>query len=264
MPYKPPYIITSKIINLIAKISESIGRISAITDNDRVLQLRRINRIKTIQGSLAIEGNSLQENHITAILNGKHVLAPPKEIQEVRNAIKAYEKFEQWNPVDESHLLDAHGTLTAGLIDEVGKYRTGGVGVISGKEVIHVAPPVGRVPDLIQSLLHWLAQSQEHELITSSVFHYEFEFIHPFADGNGRMGRLWQSLILHQWNPLLAYIPVESLVYQNQSQYYDAIQNSSNKTDAAPFIEFILSMLHMAILNFTPQETPQVTPQEKN
>lgn len=263
MPYQPPYTTTAKIVNLIAQISESIGRISAMTDNDRVLQLRRINRIKTIQGSLAIEGNSLQENHITAILNDKHVLAPPKEIQEVRNAIAAYEKFEQWNPINESHLLDAHSILTKGLIDEVGMYRTGGVGVVSEKEVIHVAPPATRVADLMQSLLNWLAASQEHPLITSSVFHYEFEFIHPFADGNGRMGRLWQSLILYQWNPLLAYLPVESLVYENQSQYYNAIQNSTNRGDTAPFVEFILSMLQKSILSFTPQEIPQVNHQVK-
>ena len=259
--YQPPYTITSKIVNLVAEISESIGHISAITDHDKILQLRRINRIKTIQGSLAIEGNSLQENQITAILHGKHVLAPTREIQEVRNAIEAYEKFEQWNPSSETSLLDAHGILTKGLIDEIGIYRKGGVGVVSGNKVIHVAPPASRVPDLMKNLLRWLGKNSEHPLITSSVFHYEFEFIHPFADGNGRMGRLWQSLILYQWNPILAYIPVESLVYKNQSQYYNAIQNSTNNTDSSIFIEFILSMLQAAILHFTPQEKPQVTPQ---
>ncbi|MBK2124991.1 Fic family protein [Fangia hongkongensis] len=262
--YQPPYTITSKIINLIAKISESVGRLSVITNNENALKLRRINRIKTIQGSLAIEGNTLDESHITDIINGKRVLAPQKEIQEVRNAIEVYDHFGQWQPDKEQHLLDAHHILMKGLIDEIGSYRSGGVGVLSGQDVIHVAPPANQVPRLMKDLFSWLNTTDDHPMIVSCVFHYEFEFIHPFSDGNGRMGRLWQSLILSKWHELLAYIPVESLVYKYQKAYYQAIHDSTAQSDSSAFIEFILSMLLEAILELSPQEDPQVTPQVKS
>lgn len=251
MKYQPPYTITSKIIHLVAQISESIGRLTVLTQIQDGLKLRKANRIRTIQGSLAIEGNTLSEEQITAILNGKPVIAPPKEVQEVRNAIKAYEAFQQWKPSSEQDLLQAHQILMTGLIDEVGQFRHGGVGVMSGDRVVHMAPPANQVNRLIGELLQWLDESSEHPLIKSSVFHYEFEFIHPFADGNGRMGRLWQTLILSQWNPIFANIPVESLIYQNQKAYYDALQASTDQTDSASFIEFILQMILDAILSST-------------
>lgn len=227
------------------------------------LKLRKANRIRTIQGSLAIEGNTLSTEQITAILNGKTVIAPPKEVQEVRNAIKAYEAFQQWKPSQEADLLQAHQILMTGLIDEVGQYRHGGVGVMSGDRVVHMAPPANQVPRLMIDLLEWLNDSEEHPLIQSSVFHYEFEFIHPFADGNGRMGRLWQTLILSRWNPIFANIPVESLIYQNQKAYYEALQASTGRTDSAPFIEFILQMILDAILSSTDtsQDSDHVTAQ---
>lgn len=219
-----------------------------IQDN---LKLRKANRIRTIQGSLAIEGNTLSTEQITAILNGKTVIAPPKEVQEVRNAIKAYEAFQQWQPSQESDLLQAHQILMTGLIDEVGQYRHGGVGVMSGDRVVHMAPPANQINRLMVDLLDWLNDSDVHPLIQSSVFHYEFEFIHPFADGNGRMGRLWQTLILSRWNPIFANIPVESSIYQNQKAYYEALQASTDRTDSAPFIEYILQMILDAILSST-------------
>lgn len=259
--YQPPYRITSKIIHLIAQISEAVGRLSVVSDTEKSLRLRRINRIKTIQGSLAIEGNTLDEANITDILNGKRVLAPQKEIQEVRNALEVYQHFEEWQPGNEQHLLEAHKGLMRGLIDEIGTYRSGGVGVIAGKTVIHVAPPATRVPCLMKDLFTWLNTTSDHPLIVSCVFHYEFEFIHPFSDGNGRMGRLWQSLILSKWNELLAYVPVESLVHKHQAEYYQTIQQSTDMSDSSPFIAFILSMLFHAILEITPQVTPQVSPQ---
>ncbi|MBI5589722.1 MAG: Fic family protein [Deltaproteobacteria bacterium] len=225
-PYQPPYTITSAILNLAAKISETAGRISALTDAAKALRLRRINRIRTIRGSLAIEGNTLSEKQITAILDGKQVIAPPREVQEVRNAIFAYDCFEQWRPEMEAELMEAN-----------------------------------RVPALMQDLLQWLSTSDQHPLITSSVFHYEFEFIHPFADGNGRMGRLWQTLILTRWKPLFADIPVESLVHEHQTEYYQALQNSTDQTDSAPFIAFMLRMILDAVSSTTPQVAPQVTPQ---
>ena len=263
MKYQPPYTITSKIIHLIAQISESIGRLTALTQIQDSLKLRKANRIRTIQGSLAIEGNILSTEQITAILNGKTIIAPPKEVQEVRNALKAYEEIQDWNPDQESHLLKAHQILMTGLIDEIGQYRHGGVGVMSGDRVVHMAPPANQVQRLMRELLQWLAEGNEHPLIQSSVFHYEFEFIHPFADGNGRMGRLWQTLILSRWNTIFANIPVESLIYQNQKAYYEALQASTDRTDSAAFIEFILQMILDAILdsNNTAQDSDHVSAQ---
>ena len=259
MEYKPPYTITTKIVNLVAKITECATRLSIREEVD--LRLRKVHRIQTIQGSLAIEGNTLSAEQITAILDGKHIVAPIKEIQEVRNAIKAYDKFLDWNPYYVDDLLEAHRILTEGLIDQSGMFRMGGVGVVADTEVIHVAPPANRVLFLIKDLFSWLEQTDEHPLIASSVFHYEFEFIHPFADGNGRTGRLWQTLLLSRWNRQFAHLPVENMVYQKQHAYYDAINESSEKTDCAPFIEFMLEAIYQAIITITPEVTPAVTPE---
>jgi len=203
----------------------------------------------------------LSEEQITAILDGKRVIASPREIQEVRNAIFAYDRFDQWRPEVEAELMEAHRILMAGLIDEAGAYRHSGVGVMAGGQVIQMAPPADRVPALMQDLLQWLGASDQHPLITSSEFHYEFEFIHPFADGNGRMGRLWQILILTRWKPLFANIPVESLVHEHQADYYLALQKSTDQTDSAPFIEFMLRMILDAVSSTASQVAPQVTPQ---
>jgi Fic family protein len=217
---------------------------------------------------LAIEGNTLSETQITAILEGKAVIAPAREIQEVRNAIRTYEKLAVWRPESESDLLAAHQLLMMGLIDDVGHYRYDDVGVMKGSEVIHMAPPFGRVKKLMADLFNWLATTDVHPLIASSIFHYEFEFIHPFSDGNGRMGRLWQTLILSQWNGMLAQLPVENIVFQHQQDYYAAIRQSTAATDSAPFVEFILNMINKTIVDhldahLTPQENTQVTPQGK-
>jgi Fic family protein len=242
-PYTPPYSLTAAIVSLVAQIGEAVGRLSAHDAAATSLRLRRINRIRTIQGSLAIEGNTLSEAQITAIVEGKRVIAPPREIQEARNAIKAYDLFTQWQPSAEKDLLAAHSILMKGLLDAPGHYRSGGVGVMAGAEVIHMAPPAKRVPPLMRDLLHWLKTTGEHPLIASSVFHYEFEFIHPFEDGNGRMGRLWQTLILSQWNPLLAHIPVETLIHEHQQEYYAALNRSIQQGDSAAFIVFMLHMI---------------------
>ena len=261
--YQPPFIVTPLMLRIIADISETVGRISAQTDSALDLRLRRINRIRTIQGSLAVEGNTLSEEQITALLDGKHVIAPPREIQEARNAILAYDHLEQWSPTDETDLLRAHGTLMAGLIDDAGRYRQSGVGVMGGKSLVHIAPPASRVPHLMGDLFHWLRKDDHHPLIASSVFHYEFEFIHPFVDGNGRTGRLWQSLILSRWNPLFLRIPVESLVYAHQQEYYAALQQSTQQGAVTPFLEFMLTMIRDAIIGSTQQVVQQVTPQVK-
>ncbi|MDX9767049.1 MAG: Fic family protein [Ectothiorhodospiraceae bacterium] len=259
--YQPPYTITPEILNRLAAISEAIGRLTVLTDQARALRLRRINRIRTIHGSLAIEGNTLSEAQITAILEGRRVIAPPREVQEVKNALAAYDRFDTWRPGVEKDLLETHRILMSGLIDEAGIYRRGGVGVMAGSQVIHMAPPAARVPRLMADLFGWLTNTDAHPLIASSVFHYEFEFIHPFADGNGRMGRLWQSLILARWNPLFADIPAESLIFEHQAEYYQALQESTRQTDSAPFIAFMLRMILDAVTTATPQVSPQVTPQ---
>jgi Fic family protein len=268
MSYQPPYTITTEILNRVAAISELIGRLTILTDRARTLRLRRINRIRTIHGSLAIEGNTLSESQITAILEGRRVIAPPREVQEAKNALAAYDRFQTWKPEKERDLLEAHQILMSGLIDEAGLYRQGGVGVMAGQHVIHMAPPASRVPQLMGELLDWLVRTECHPLIVSSIFHYEFEFIHPFADGNGRLGRMWQSLILTQWNRLFADFPVESLVFAHQSAYYLALEESTRQADSAPFITFMLGMI-LDTLNtvssdtaneLTPDATPDATP----
>lgn len=261
--YQPPYSVTPAIVNLVSEISEAVGRLTAVSSGAESPTLRKINRIRTIQGSLAIEGNTLSREQVTAIIDGQRVMAPPREILEVRNAITVYDKFQDWRVEEESELLEAHRILMNGLIEDVGVYRSGGVGVISGEKVIHVAPPAKRVPALVKDLFGWLVRSQDHPLIVSSVFHYEFEFIHPFTDGNGRIGRLWQSLILHQWNTIFAHAPVESLVHAHQDEYYQALKDSTQQTDSAPFIEFMLRMILGAITSFlsTDQVSDQVSDQ---
>ncbi len=261
MSYQPPYSITPIMLHKIAEISETLGRLSVTQEQESNLRLRRINRIRTIQGSLAIEGNTLTEEQITAILEGKRIIAPPREILEARNAIAAYNQFEQWQASKEKHLLKAHQLLMQGLDDDAGHYRRQGVGVMKGEQVIHMAPPANRVSILMNDLLIWLKTTNEHPLMMSSVFHYEFEFIHPFTDGNGRMGHLWQTLILSQWKPIFKHIPVESMVYAQQDKYYQALNQSTQKTDSAPFIEFMLSVILEACKSSTPQVSPHATPQ---
>lgn len=245
--YEPPIKLTPELLTLTATIAEQLGRISERKSQAHTLRLRRINRLQTIQGSLAIEGNSLSIEQITAVIQGRPVIAPPREVQEVKNALAVYESFEQFEPLLEEHLLEAHKTLMLGLVDEAGDYRNGGVGVMSGKEVIHMAPPANQLPRLMQDLFTWLKRTKHHPLIASAIFHYEFEFIHPFADGNGRMGRLWQSLILAKWNPLFAHFPIESLVYANQESYYQAIIQSTDETDSGIFATFMLRMIQQTL-----------------
>lgn len=265
MPYyQSPFTISPTLLNLLAQISEAVGRLTAGVDQSQSLRLRRLNRIRTIQGSLAIEGNTLSEEQITAILDGKRVLAPPRDITEAHNAIAVYDQMSKFSPHHEADLLEAHRRLMIGLLPDAGRYRLGGVGVMQGDKVVHMAPPANRVSTLMRNLLRWLEGTDVHPLISSCVFHYEFEFIHPFSDGNGRMGRLWQTLILSRWQPLFAYIPVESIVHQHQSEYYQALNESTAKSDSEPFINFMLSMILDAVADTAaPQVTPHVTPQVK-
>ena len=246
--YKPPFTVSAKAINLIAKISSQLERYVIRMEQEDTLRLRRANRIKTIHSSLAIEGNTLSEGEVQAVLEGKKVVAPLKEIQEVKNAIKTYELYPKLNPFSIPDLLLAHGTMMAGLVDEAGMFTKGGVGVFDGDKPIHIAPPADRVRDLMSDLFGWLENADDHLLIRSCVFHYEFEFIHPFADGNGRIGRLWQSLILGRLNPIFEHLPVENMVYSNQQAYYHAINRSSDLGDSGPFIDFMLEEILNALV----------------
>ncbi len=240
--YHPPYRITSTILNQVAEVSERIGHWAALAERTSPI-LRKENRIRTIQASLAIEQNSLSKEQVTAIMEGKRVLAPAKEIQEVRNAILAYEKLPDWQSYRLDDLLMAHRILMTGLVDEVGQLRNSNVGIYRENQLIHMAPPANLIPRLMGDLLLWLQQTDIHPLISSAIFHYELEFIHPFADGNGRMGRLWQTLILSQWRPELAWLPVETLIHDQQSEYYQVLRACDQQSDCTEFISFMLDKL---------------------
>lgn len=245
--YVPPFKITAKIIDLISEISEKIGTINAIPLDFRHVQLRRENRIRTIHSSLGIENNSLSIKQITAIIEGKHVLGKPNEIQEVKNAVQVYDLLLKLNPCSEKDMLKAHKVMMQDLVGMCGKYRDGGVGIFDGKNVVHIAPPADRIPFLMADLFAWLKVTDVHPLIKSSVFHYEFEFIHPFQDGNGRMGRFWQTVILKEWKEIFAWIPVETLIKENQRDYYKVLGISDGEADSTKFIEFMLSLFTRTI-----------------
>ena len=241
--YEPPFMVNNEILSLVADIAEIVGHLSATTEHLPTPQLRKQNRIRTIQSSLAIENNSLSVEQVTAIIEGKRVLGSPNEITEVKNAIDAYELLFELNPYEEHDLLRAHRLMMTDLVEKNGKYRQGGVGVYKGDQCIHMAPPAVRVPALIHDLLTWVKTTKTHPLISSCVFHYEFEFIHPFSDGNGRIGRMWQTLLLMQWKPIFAWIPVESIVKEHQQEYYAVMAQSDKEANSTHFIIFMLKCL---------------------
>jgi Fic family protein len=246
-PYAPPLTLNPALLNRVAAIAEALGRWSARQDAWPSPRLRRENRIHTIQASLAIEQNSLSIEQVTALFDGQRVIGPARDIQEVRNAITAYDALPRWDPSNPQHLLEAHGLLMAGLIDAPGRFRRGGVGIYRGDQLLHMAPPASRVPDLVNDLLAWLAASAWHPLLVSCVAHYELEFIHPFTDGNGRLGRLWQTLILSRWNPLLAWLPIEEVIRSRQQGYYESLGQADQLGDLEPFVAYQLEVIHDAL-----------------
>lgn len=268
--YKPPFHMTDKMTFLIAEISEQVGRITVLQEGAISPHLRRENRIRTIHSSLAIEHNSLSLEQVTAILDGKRVLGNPNEIKEVQNAYEAYELMLRLDPSSVDDLLKAHKLMMNGLVPENGKFRSGGVGVFDGEVLIHMAPSAEFVPEHIHNLFAWYKHSELHPLIKSAVFHYEFEFIHPFADGNGRMGRMWHSLLLGKWKELFFWLPIEELIQSRQKEYYDALSAADKQADSAGFVELMLEIIRGSLKEVTvvdrstDQDSDQVTDQDKS
>lgn len=246
---KPPFEITNTILDEIAEIAELVGHVNASFGLSTNPTLRRTNRIRTIYSSLAIEQNTLSLEQVTAVLNGKHVVAPPKDIAEVKNAYEIYEIMDSLDPYSVDDLLRAHGVMTKGLIEESGCFRSRPVGVVDKQgNILHFGTLPDYVPGLVVELLDWVRDSEFHMLIKSCVFHYELELIHPFSDGNGRIGRLWHTLLLTQWKPMFAWLPVESMIHDRQDEYYQAINRSNNEVESTVFIEFMLSAIKEALL----------------
>ena len=241
--YKPPFHMTDKITYLVTEIGEQVGRITILEEGSINPHLRRENRIRTIHSSLAIEHNSLTLEQVTAILNGKRILGNPNEIREVQNAYEAYEMMLKLNPSYVKDLLKAHKLMMNGLLPDNGCFRSGGVGVFNGEVLVHMAPPAEFVPEHIHNLFAWYRQSGLHPLIKSAVFHYEFEFIHPFSDGNGRLGRMWHSLLLGHWKELFFWLPIEELIQSRQQEYYDALGAADIQADSTGFVELMLEII---------------------
>ncbi|MBJ6369040.1 Fic family protein [Snuella sedimenti] len=258
-----PYQITDNILRLVVEVSERLGEINATHLYKPPTELRKKNRIKTIQSSLQIEGNTLTEVQITALLNHKRVIAPQKDILEVQNAVKAYDQLRQLNPYKLDDLEKVHAILMKGLIEYPGKLRTRNVGIVKGSKVEHVAPSGSMIKGLMNDLFDYLKTDKDVLLIKSCVFHYEFEFIHPFLDGNGRMGRLWQTLILMQKYPVFEYLPVESLIKENQEEYYKALSLSDKKAHSTPFIEFMLGIILQALEDILKTQNRTLTGQDR-
>ena len=246
--YIPPYDITEEMLELASEITENLGRLSSISDLERLPRLRRVNRIKSIQSSLAIENNTLSLEQVTDVIDGKRVLGPESDIVAVKNAFEVYKNLSEFDPYSLDDLKKAHGIMMGGLLLGAGELRTDSVGVFNEQgKVIHVAPPQEMVPELMKQLFDWLSNSKANMLIRSSVFHYEFEFIHPFGDGNGRTGRLWQTALLASWKPVFEWIPIESIIKDNQEEYYRAISLSTAEGKSNRFILFMLGIIKKAV-----------------
>ncbi len=249
--YKPPFNITANILNSVADISEKAGWLeqSGLLNSP---SLRKKNRIKTIAGTLAIEGNTLSEEQITAIVDGKHIIGNIREIAEVKGAIKAYEQLETLDPFQENHLLATHSLMMGEVLENSGKYRNTGVGIHDQQKIVHMAPPHKMVPKLMGDLFSWLNKKEVHPLVLEAIFHYELEFIHPFIDGNGRMGRVWNTLILSKWKKVFLNLPMENIIKEHQKKYYQALRKSDIAGDCTEFVEFILEAMQIEL--FHPEE----------
>lgn len=256
----PTFIVTSRALDLVAKIAETVGELQGSGEYARNLRLRKANRLRSIQSSLAIENNSLSIDEVADIINGKRIIGAPNEIQEVKNAYNAYEYILEYYPFTTEDFLRAHQYMTEGLVKDAGKFRSKGVGVYAGDQLIHAGAKADFVPKLVADLLAWGHATDVHPLLKSCIMHFEIEFIHPFTDGNGRMGRLWQTLILSHWNELFAWLPIETIVYENQQTYYDSLQQAGQSADSGVFIEFMLDVIYQALEELPVRKVADIFP----
>ena len=241
--YIPPFTMTDEITNLVIEIAEITGAMTVSEQLSKNPKLRRVNRVRSIHSSLAIEQNSLTKEQVSDIIDGKRVLGPPQDIREVQNAYEAYEIMTKLNPYSVKDLLKAHKIMMGGLVKEAGVFRSKGVGVYAGEQLIHAGTPANYVPGLIGQLFDWLKKSNLHPLIKGCIFHYEFEFIHPFVDGNGRLGRLWHTLILAKWQEFFLWIPIETIIHKRQDDYYKALNASNTVSESTIFVQFMLLLI---------------------
>jgi len=260
---KPPYKVTNKILELISSISEKIGEVNAAYLYKPPAELRKRNRIRTIQSSLEIEGNSVSLEQVTALFDNKRILAPEKDILEVKNAIKAYKNLDSFKPTGLTSFCKAHAIMMKGLIENPGIIRAKSAGIIKGATVIHIAPPGNVVKSLVKELFDYLKKDKDLLLIKSCVFHYEIEFIHPFMDGNGRMGRLWQTVILREYSPVFEFLPVETLIKARQSEYYRILGESDNKGESTGFIEFMLQIINESLEELLTSQNVNLTSKDR-
>ena len=254
---------TSRIINLSIEIGKLLGIVDSNYLRKPETQLRRKNRIKTIQSSLKIEGNTLSMDQVSAIFDQKRVIGPPKDIIEVKNAITVYSKLSEFDPYDQASYLEAHKLLMKGLVDDAGKYRTKGVGIFKGDQVAHMAPPAWNVNNLMNNLFSYLTNSEDNLIIKSCVFHYEMEFIHPFMDGNGRMGRLWQTIILMQENPVFEYLPIELEIQNKQEEYYSVLSISDKEGLCTKFLEYMLDVIKISLESLIAEQSKTLNDEER-
>ena len=259
--YTPPFRNTARVVSLVSEVSELVGQLTVFDGLNPNPMLRRENQVRTIHSSLLIENNALTFDQVTAVLDGKHVLAPPKDVREVQNAYEAYEAASEFDPYSFDDLLRAHALMMEGLVKHPGCLRNGDVGVYAGDVLIHAGSPASVVPKLMGELFEWLGAAEDHPLIKGSVFHYEFEFIHPFMDGNGRTGRLWHSLLLRTWRPVFAWLPIETLIHRSQAEYYDALLEAGQQADSTVFVEFMLKTIRDALQDALRQQAS--TPNEQ-
>jgi Fic family protein len=243
----PPFQVTPKALDIISQTERLLGRMEGLEHSKPQPHLRKSNRIRTVQGSLAIEGNTLSLDQVTALMDGKSVMGKQQEIQEVHNAILLYDQIHEFRPYSINSFLNAHKLMMKGLLSSAGQWRRGNVGITSGTKISHIAPPADRLPYLMKELFEFLKKDKSHDLIKSAVFHYELEFIHPFEDGNGRLGRFWHSRLLVQYHPIFEFTPVESIIKENQEQYYKALSHSDKTGDSTPFVEYALDMVLQAL-----------------
>ena len=253
--YRPPFTMTEEITNLVIEIAELTGKISLSDRLSKNPKLRRENRIRSIHSSLAIEQNSLTVEQVSDIIAGKRILGPPQDIREVKNAYEAYELLTRLNPYSIKDLLKAHKIMMTDLVREAGTFRSKGVGVYAGTELIHAGSPSQYVPELMQELFAWLKESKLHPLVKSCIFHYEFEFIHPFADGNGRTGRLWHTLILAKWKEFFLWMPIETIIYERQKEYYQALNAANTNGESTVFVKFMLEIIRELLFELAENET---------